>query len=199
MKLASTGRQEGQPPGQPRRSRRLRLRLRQGRRQPANFSETVRANYDIVGFDPRGVKRSAPVTCLTDKERDEARAKIYAPDTDAGMAAASRRQQGHRRQVRREDRRRSLATSTPSAPPRTWTSCAPWSMTPSSTTWAFPTAPSSAPPTRRCSRTTWAGMVLDGAIDPSLSNEELTRGQAKAFEKALRAYVENACRRAAAR
>ena len=32
-------------------------------------------------------------------------------------------------------------------------------------------------------------MVLDGAMDPSLSYEELTSGQAKAFEKALRAYV----------
>ena len=34
-------------------------------------------------------------------------------------------------------------------------------------------------------------MVLDGAIDPSLSAEELTLGQAKAFEKSLRAYVEH--------
>ena len=28
----------------------------------------VRAVYDIVGFDPRGVGQSAPVTCLTDKQ-----------------------------------------------------------------------------------------------------------------------------------
>ena len=32
-------------------------------------------------------------------------------------------------------------------------------------------------------------MVLDGAMDPSISYEDLTSGQAKAFEKALRAYV----------
>jgi hypothetical protein len=32
-------------------------------------------------------------------------------------------------------------------------------------------------------------MVLDGALDPSISNEELTMGQAVAFEKAIRAYV----------
>ena len=32
-------------------------------------------------------------------------------------------------------------------------------------------------------------MVLDGALDPSISNEELTSGQARAFEKAIRAYV----------
>ena len=51
-----------------------------------HFSEKLRANYDIVGFDPRGVKRSAPVTCLTDQERDASRAKIYDLDTDAGLA-----------------------------------------------------------------------------------------------------------------
>ena len=34
-------------------------------------------------------------------------------------------------------------------------------------------------------------MVLDGAIDPSLSNEQLTLGQAKGFETALRAYLED--------
>jgi pimeloyl-ACP methyl ester carboxylesterase len=32
-------------------------------------------------------------------------------------------------------------------------------------------------------------MVLDGALDPAISNEELTSGQAVAFEKAVRTYV----------
>ena len=53
-----------------------------------NISDKVRSAYDIVGFDPRGVKRSAPVTCLTDKERDASRAKTYALDTDAGLDEA---------------------------------------------------------------------------------------------------------------
>jgi pimeloyl-ACP methyl ester carboxylesterase len=34
-------------------------------------------------------------------------------------------------------------------------------------------------------------MVLDGAIDPSLSNEDLSLGQAKGFETALRAYLKD--------
>ena len=37
-----------------------------------HFSQAVRDSYDLVGFDPRGVKRSAPVTCMTDAERDAA-------------------------------------------------------------------------------------------------------------------------------
>jgi len=35
------------------------------------IGEPVRDAYDLVGFDPRGVDRSAPVKCLTDTERDE--------------------------------------------------------------------------------------------------------------------------------
>ena len=34
-------------------------------------------------------------------------------------------------------------------------------------------------------------MVLDGAVDPSLSAGELTLGQAEAFESSLRTYVED--------
>lgn len=35
-------------------------------------SSDVRAAYDVVGFDPRGVGRSTPVRCLSDAELDEA-------------------------------------------------------------------------------------------------------------------------------
>jgi pimeloyl-ACP methyl ester carboxylesterase len=34
-------------------------------------------------------------------------------------------------------------------------------------------------------------LVLDGAVDPSISNEALTAGQAKAFERAIHTYVAN--------
>lgn len=37
------------------------------------FSEEVIEAYNVVGFDPRGVHRSAPVECLTDEEMDENR------------------------------------------------------------------------------------------------------------------------------
>ncbi|SKA93487.1 alpha/beta hydrolase fold [Agreia bicolorata] len=33
-------------------------------------SDKLQAQYDVVGFDPRGVGRSSAVTCLTDKEMD---------------------------------------------------------------------------------------------------------------------------------
>lgn len=42
-------------------------------------------NFDLLGFDPRGVGDSSPVTCQTDAERDAANAKTYTTD-DAGLA-----------------------------------------------------------------------------------------------------------------
>jgi pimeloyl-ACP methyl ester carboxylesterase len=156
----------------------------------SNFSEAVRANYDLIGFDPRGVKRSAPVTCLTDKERDEARAKVYTPETDAGLAvlradnkviAAKCAEQtgavlGHidtvsaakdldvLRAVLNDSKLNYMGFSYGTFLGSTYASLFPDNV---------------------------GRMVLDGAIDPSLRAEELTLGQARAFEKALRAYVEH--------
>ncbi|WP_426998244.1 alpha/beta hydrolase [Pseudarthrobacter sp. N5] len=154
----------------------------------SHFSDKVRANYDLVGFDPRGVKRSAPVTCMTDKERDDARAKIYALDTDAGLTAALADNKaiatqcaeqtgpvlGHLdtisaakdldvlRAVVNDAKLNYLGYSYGTFLGSTYASLFPDNV---------------------------GRMVLDGALDPSISNEDLTSGQAKAFEKAIRAYV----------
>lgn len=153
-----------------------------------NISEKVRTNYDIVGFDPRGVKRSAPVTCLTDQERDASRAKTYALDTDAGLAEALAVNKaiadkcaektgpvlGHidtasaakdldiLRGVLNDNKLNYLGFSYGTFLGSTYASLFPDNV---------------------------GRMVLDGAMDPSLSYEELTKGQAKAFEKAIMAYV----------
>ncbi|MHA7223501.1 alpha/beta hydrolase [Arthrobacter sp. RHLT1-20] len=155
-----------------------------------NISEQVRSNYDIVGFDPRGVKRSAPVTCLTDQERDASRAKIYELDTDAGLVQAIADNKviaakcaektgpvlGHvdtasaakdldiLRGVLNDSKLNYLGYSYGTFLGSTYASLFPDNV---------------------------GRMVLDGALDPSLSYEELTSGQAKAFEKAILAYVKH--------
>ncbi|WP_245862641.1 alpha/beta fold hydrolase [Sanguibacter antarcticus] len=53
---------------------------------PFIFGDALLESYDILGFDPRGVGESSPVTCLTDEEKDVYNAKSYVPD-DAGLAA----------------------------------------------------------------------------------------------------------------
>ena len=141
-----------------------------------------------MGFDPRGVKRSAPVTCLTDKERDASRAKIYALDTDAGLDAAladnkaiaakcvektgpvlahidtvsAAKDLDILRGVVNDAKLNYLGYSYGTLLGSTYASLFPDNV---------------------------GRMVLDGAIDPSLSYEELTSGQAVAFDKALHAYV----------
>jgi pimeloyl-ACP methyl ester carboxylesterase len=153
-----------------------------------HFSQPVRDAYDLVGFDPRGVKRSAPVTCMTDAERDAARAKVYDLETDAGLAAALADNKaiaarcgeqtgpvmGHidtvssakdldiLRAVVNDAKLNYLGYSYGTFLGSTYASLFPGNV---------------------------GRMVLDGALDPSISNEELTSGQARAFEKAIRAYV----------
>jgi len=153
-----------------------------------HFSQAVRDAYDLVGFDPRGVKRSAPVSCMTDAERDAARAKIYELETDAGLEAArtdnkaiaaqcaeqtgpvlahidtvsSAKDMDILRAVVNDSKLNYLGYSYGTFLGSTYASLFPDNV---------------------------GRMVLDGALDPSISNEELTRGQARAFEKAIRAYV----------
>jgi pimeloyl-ACP methyl ester carboxylesterase len=47
------------------------------------FSPAILDRYDIVGFDPRGVSRSAPIRCLTDKELDANNNSDGKPDNEA--------------------------------------------------------------------------------------------------------------------
>lgn len=49
---------------------------------PFIFSREVMDAYDIVGFDPRGVARSAGISCLSDEETDEYLAATPDPDAD---------------------------------------------------------------------------------------------------------------------
>ena len=46
-------------------------------RDPAAMPEELRGAYDIIGFDPRGVGQSTPITCWTD---DEIKQSLAAPD-----------------------------------------------------------------------------------------------------------------------
>ncbi|GAA5031048.1 alpha/beta hydrolase [Terrabacter aeriphilus] len=47
------------------------------------FSPAVRAAYDVVGFDPRGIGASSPVRCLTDDDMDRLFSSDPTPDSAA--------------------------------------------------------------------------------------------------------------------
>lgn len=50
------------------------------------FSAGVTARYDVVGFDPRGVGRSAPIRCLDNRQTDMWLSMDDTPDTSAEVA-----------------------------------------------------------------------------------------------------------------
>ncbi|MDQ0795627.1 alpha/beta hydrolase [Streptomyces sp. B1I3] len=54
------------------------------------YPAPLRARYDMVAVDPRGVARSEPVTCLTGKEMDAYTQVDQTPDDDAETAALKR-------------------------------------------------------------------------------------------------------------
>lgn len=53
------------------------------------FGDDIRTNFDIIGFDPRGVGESAPVDCLDDAALAEVLEASY-PDTPEGEAQSSK-------------------------------------------------------------------------------------------------------------
>ncbi len=156
----------------------------------AYFGPELLRAFDVVGFDPRGVGRSTPLDCLPDAQLDVLVAADPDPDTAAEVARSDRL-------VRRLgqgclERSGALAEHMSTAEAardidvlRAALGDAELSYFGASygtflgATYAdlFPD---------RVGR-----MVLDGALDPSLSTLELNLVQAEGFETALRAYVRN--------
>ncbi|MFE7559070.1 alpha/beta hydrolase [Kitasatospora sp. NPDC057500] len=67
------------------------------------YDAAVRARYDLVGLDPRGVGRSSPVTCLSGERMDAYTAVDISPDdpaeVDALVAAAKEFAEGCRQRT----------------------------------------------------------------------------------------------------
>jgi len=157
-------------------------------RASTHFGTELRQAFDIVGFDPRGVGESTPIDCLPDEKLDAFVASDPDPETPQeveqademvrefgqGCVEQSGDLAGHVSTVEaardidiiREllgDRRLS------------WFGASYGTFLGATYAELFPD---------RVGR-----MVLDGALDPTLSNAETSLVQARGFEVALRAYV----------
>ncbi|GAA3446584.1 alpha/beta hydrolase [Planomonospora venezuelensis] len=151
-------------------------------------SPGVRARFDVVGFDPRGVGGSAPVRCLTGPQLDAYIAADATPDTPAEAKALRQTS----RSVARECRRRSARLL-----PHVGTADAARDMD------VLRAALGDAGLTYLGkSYGTYLGamyadlfpgkvraLVLDGALDPSLSLIEIGEAQILGFEKAYTAFL----------
>lgn len=152
------------------------------------FSAKLRGAYDVVGFDPRGVQRSAGVKCLDDAQMDAARQEQFDPAQDAGLARAEA-----------ESKRQTELCKKNSGPVLEYVD------TVSSAKdmdilravvgdkqlnymgFSYGTKLGA----------TYAGLFpdrvgkfsLDGALDPSLDIDQVSMGQAVGFENALRAWA----------
>lgn len=152
-------------------------------------AEELRKHYDIVGFDPRGVGESAPIDCLDDPELDEFVAADTSPEDDdeisemqdqverfaAGCEAKSgdvlpyvgtvdvARDLDVLRAALGDEKLNYLGKSY-----GTYIGALHADM--------FP---------ERVGR-----VVLDGAMDPTLTGEEMALGQVRGFERALTAFLD---------
>jgi pimeloyl-ACP methyl ester carboxylesterase len=148
----------------------------------------VRNSYDVVGFDPRGVQRSAPIDCVTDTELDTFLGTDPTPDDPAeeqrfmqtarGFAqACSRNASPLLAHVSTEDAARDLDVLRAALGEKKLTYLGASYGTYLGTVYAdlFPEAV--------------GRMVLDGILPPDISSSELALGQAQGFERATRAWA----------
>ncbi|WP_454049733.1 alpha/beta hydrolase [Cellulomonas sp. Marseille-Q8402] len=152
------------------------------------FGAEVVDRYDLVGFDPRGVAASTPVTCVDGPEMDRITATDFDYATDEGIAAAeaafgklgdacltntgpvlehvdtvsAAKDMDVLRAVLGDEQLNYVGYSYGTQLGATYAALFPQQV---------------------------GRLVLDGALDPTLSTQELSEGQAGGFENALRAYV----------
>jgi pimeloyl-ACP methyl ester carboxylesterase len=154
------------------------------------FGDQLTNYFDIVGFDPRGVGQSTPLECAGTAQTDQFLSADPDPDTPAEVSRLDRltREFGQGCLTRSGDLTRHVSTVEAAKDmdilraalgERQLDYLGASYGTLLGATYAdlFPTH------VRR--------MVLDGAIDPALSNEQLSLGQAHGFEVALRAYLQD--------
>lgn len=152
-------------------------------------SEAVLKRYDLVGFDPRGVGRSDPIECLSDRQKDRYVDANLDPETpeEAAEVIAISTQFGPRCQRRSPELLTEISTAAAARDMdilREVVGDEKLTYLGKSYGTALGTSYAEQFPGRV------GRLVLDGAIDPTLSNTELSRGQAVAFDKALVRFAE---------
>jgi pimeloyl-ACP methyl ester carboxylesterase len=157
-------------------------------------SPDVAARYDLVGFDPRGVARSAPVRCLAPEDADRFYAYDGSPDNDAEATGALLLGQRFGELCQESDadllpflgtvdaaRDLDILRSALNQQKLNYLGKSYGTFLGAEYARQFP---------NRVGR-----LILDGAIDPSLSADDFTRGQAVGFQRALESFLADCVRR----
>lgn len=153
-------------------------------------SPAVRRAYDVVGVDPRGVGDSSPVQCVDGPRMDEIMALDPTPDDDSELEAA---------RTSAKSFGEACKEKYPQELPHLSTVDAAKDMDVVRAVLGQQKLTYLGKSYGTFLGATYAGlfparvgnMVLDGAIAPELSNDDLNLGQAVGFETATRAYVKS--------
>jgi pimeloyl-ACP methyl ester carboxylesterase len=156
----------------------------------SQFGNVLSDRFDVVGFDPRGVGESNPLKCLDTKGLDKVIAFDPDPDNAGERAEMDRLVAGFGRAClsRSGDLARHMSTKEAAKdmdvlraalgePKLNYLGASYGTFLGATYAEEFP---------ENVGR-----FVLDGAIDPSLSNTELSLQQGQGFETALRAYIKD--------
>ena len=154
------------------------------------MTKTLRDNFDIVGFDPRGVGQSTPVDCLDDQQTDAYLATDGTPDNQSEVDAAVSIYKQFADECLQKSPELMKFMDTVSAAKDVdilraalgdeklnWLGKSYGTFLGATYADLFPT---------KVGR-----MMLDGAIDPMLTNQDLGLGQAIGFDNALNRWVAN--------
>ena len=148
----------------------------------------VRRYFDVVGFDPRGVGRSAPLDCVSDRQLDAFMGVDQTPDDAAEEQALLEQAEGSRTAAR---------PRTPTLLPHLSTADSAKDMDVLRAALGDTQLNYLGKSYGTFLGSTYAGLfpkrvgrfVLDGVVPPDLTNAELSEGQARGFELATRTYV----------
>ena len=142
----------------------------------------------MVGFDPRGVGPSAPVKCISDAARRPASLQLD-PDARDAFDGAGQRWPGRSPRLRRQVRRRTCSTSTPSRPPATWTLVRQAVGDAKLTYLGYSYGTLLGAVYAQLFPRRVRALVLDGAVDPKAGELASAQTQAAGFERAFNQFA----------
>ncbi|WP_026556858.1 alpha/beta hydrolase [Arthrobacter sp. 35W] len=154
------------------------------------FSAKLRKAYDVVGFDPRGVQRSSPVQCVDDATRDRMRQESYDLDNSGDLARLTSENEAYAAECAKNTGAvMGFVDTVSSAKDMDILRAVVGDPKLNYMGFSYGTKLGA----------TYAGLFpskvgrfsLDGAMDPSLDIEDISRGQAKGFETAIHAWATN--------
>ena len=155
------------------------------------FSKNLTSSYDVVGFDPRGVGASSAVDCLTDAELDAERAGANDPATPSAAATQERAQKMGEACASKTSPAGLLDHIDTISAAKDLDILRAVDGQQALTYLGFSYGTYLGATYAELFPANTGRLVLDGAVDPSLSAADLALGQAKGFEASLRAYVQN--------